>query len=303
MDLLSALSLGELALSFSRVPLFPVFDLSYFIVSILYLKYEPGAVELSRRHPVASWLCAMLHCFGSYILADLLLGEPLIDYFSNNSSVLLASAVWYLIFFCPLDLFYKCVCFLPVKLIFVAMKEVVRVRKIAVGIHHAHHHYHHGWFVMIATGWVKGSGVALMSNVEQLLRGVWKPETNEILHMSFPTKASLYGAVLFTLQQTRWLPVSKATLIFIFTMFMVSCKVFLTATHSHGSPFDVLEGYICPVLFGAAWEGDHHHDNHGGGAHGGTQGGGPGALHSPLPSKSKEELSEGSRKKKAKKAD
>lgn len=29
-----------------------------------------------------------------------------------------------------------------------------------------------------------GSGVALMSNFEQLLRGVWKPETNEILHMS-----------------------------------------------------------------------------------------------------------------------
>ncbi|PNI50734.1 TMEM38A isoform 1 [Pan troglodytes] len=299
MELLSALSLGELALSFSRVPLFPVFDLSYFIVSILYLKYEPGAVELSRRHPIASWLCAMLHCFGSYILADLLLGEPLIDYFSNNSSILLASAVWYLIFFCPMDLFYKCVCFLPVKLIFVAMKEVVRVRKIAVGIHHAHHHYHHGWFVMIATGWVKGSGVALMSNFEQLLRGVWKPETNEILHMSFPTKASLYGAILFTLQQTRWLPVSKASLIFIFTMFMVSCKVFLTATHSHSSPFDALEGYICPVLFGSACGGDHHHDNHGG-SH---SGGGPGAQHSAMPAKSKEELSEGSRKKKAKKAD
>lgn len=46
MELLTALSLGELALSFSRVPLFPVFDLSYFIVSILYLKYEPG--ELGR---------------------------------------------------------------------------------------------------------------------------------------------------------------------------------------------------------------------------------------------------------------
>ena len=53
-----------------------------------------GAVELSRHHPMASWLCAMLHCFGSYILADLLLGEPVIDYFSNNSSILLASAVW-----------------------------------------------------------------------------------------------------------------------------------------------------------------------------------------------------------------
>lgn len=51
---------------------------------------------------------------------------------------------------------------------------------------------------------------------------------------SSPTKASLYGAILFTLQQTRWLPVSKASLIFIFTMFMVSCKVSLPVlTHAH----------------------------------------------------------------------
>jgi hypothetical protein len=75
-------------------------------------------------------------------------------------------------------------------------------------------------------------------------------------------------------------------------------QVFLTATHSHSSPFDVLEDYVCPVLFGAAWEGDHHHDNHGV-----AHGGGPGPQHAPLPAKSKEELSEGSRKKKTKKAD
>lgn len=49
--------------------------------------------------------------------------------------------------------------------------------------------------------------------------------------------------------------------------------------------------------------GDHHHDNHGG-AHGGSHGGGgPGSPHSAMAAKSKEELSEGSRKKKTKKAD
>lgn len=80
-------------------------------------------------------------------------------------------------------------------------------------------------------------------------------------------------------------------------------QVFLTATHSHSSPFDVLEGYICPVLFGTTVGGDHHHDNHGG-AHGGSHGGGgPSSLHSAMAAKSKEELSEGSRKKKTKKAD
>lgn len=71
-------------------------------------------------------------------------------------------------------------------------------------------------------------------------------------------------------------------------------QVFLTATHSHGSPFDILEGYVCPVLFGTAWGGDQHHDNHGA-AHGGPQ-------HCP-PTKAKEELGESSRKKKTKKAD
>lgn len=72
----------------------------------------------------------------------------------------LPASVWntnrYLIFYCPLNLFYKCVAFLPVKLVLVALKEVVRVRKIAAGVHHAHHAYHHGFFIMVIVGYVKG---------------------------------------------------------------------------------------------------------------------------------------------------
>lgn len=59
---------------------------------------------------------------------------------------------------------------------------------------------------------------------------------------SSPTKASLYGAILFTLQQTRWLPVSKASLVFTFTVFMVSCKVSLPAL-THTDPR--LPGWEC----------------------------------------------------------
>ncbi|KAG2463909.1 trimeric intracellular cation channel type A [Polypterus senegalus] len=298
MEVLAALNLGDFAHYFSKMAMFPVFDLAYYIVSILYLKYEPGSVEVSRRSPVASWLCAMLYCFGSYVLADILLGHSPIDYFSNNSHVVLASAVWYLIFFCPFNIFYKCVAFLPVKLVLVALKEVVRVRKIAAGVHHAHHAYHHGWFIMVLTGWVKGSGVALMANFEQLVRGVWRPETNEIMYMSFPTKASFYGAILFTLQQMHWLPVSKSTLIFLFTLFMAVLKVFMTATHSHGSPFAVIEGLVCPVLFGSAAGGDNNHNGHDASHHAVAAPAAP-----PSPAKTKEELNEGVRKRKAKKAE
>ncbi|KAK9966315.1 hypothetical protein ABG768_003434 [Culter alburnus] len=256
---------------------------------------QVSAVEVSRRSPVASWLCAMLYCFGSYILADIMLGVSPIDYFHNNSHILLASAVWYLIFFCPLNLFYKCVAFMPVKLVLVALKEVVRTRKIAAGVHHAHHAYHHGWLIMVITGYVKGSGVALMSNFEQLLRGVWKPETNEVLNMSFPTKASLYGAILFTLQEAHLLPVSKSTLICLFTLFMATSKVFMTAQHSHGSPFALIESWVCHLLFGSPLGIEDAHDHH----HSA-----PAAAAAPLsPAKTKEELSEGTRKRKSKKAE
>ncbi|XP_024909901.1 trimeric intracellular cation channel type A-like [Cynoglossus semilaevis] len=94
MEVLAALNLSDLAQTFSKMGMFPVFDLAYYIVSILYLKYEPGSVEVSRRSPVASWLCAMLYCFGSYILADVMLGSSPVDYFQYNSHILLATAVW-----------------------------------------------------------------------------------------------------------------------------------------------------------------------------------------------------------------
>uniref|UniRef100_A0A3P8S1F6 Trimeric intracellular cation channel type A n=1 Tax=Amphiprion percula TaxID=161767 RepID=A0A3P8S1F6_AMPPE len=138
---------------------------------------------------------------------------------------------------------------------------------------------------------LSGSGVALISNFEQLLRGVWRPDTNEILNMSFPTKASLYGAILFTMQEAHWLPVSKSVLILVFTLFMATTKVFMTARHSHGSPFALIESWTCHLLFGSPLGGgeeDHHHAA-------------AAAPSSPL--KTKEELSEGVRKRKAKKAE
>lgn len=46
MEVLDVLNLGEYAQYFSKMAMFPVFDLAYYIVSILYLKYEPGKWNL-----------------------------------------------------------------------------------------------------------------------------------------------------------------------------------------------------------------------------------------------------------------
>lgn len=46
MEVLSALNLGDFAQVFSKMGMFPVFDVAYYIVSIIYLKYEPGECVL-----------------------------------------------------------------------------------------------------------------------------------------------------------------------------------------------------------------------------------------------------------------
>lgn len=70
----------------------------------------------------------------------------------------------------------------------------------------------------------------------------------------------------------------------------------MTATHSHASPFAPVEGFICPVFFGSVSGGHTGHHNQHGHSH-------EASYQPPPPVKSKEELNEGTRKRKAKKAE
>lgn len=68
----------------------------------------------------------MMVIFAGGFLASLFLGEPLLTPFRNTQAVLLASAVWYAMFYSPFDVVYKLSKFLPVKIVIAAMKEVYR---------------------------------------------------------------------------------------------------------------------------------------------------------------------------------
>ncbi|XP_061489027.1 trimeric intracellular cation channel type B isoform X2 [Rhineura floridana] len=192
----------------------------------------------------------MLYCFGGSMLSSLMLAEPPVAFLANTTSVLLASSVWYLVFFCPHDLAYRCFSFLPIRLMLAGMKEVTRTWKITGGVAHAHSHYHNAWMIMIVVGWARGAGGGLISNFEQLVRGVWKPETNELLNMSYPVKVSLVGAVLFTMQHTFYLPVAKPNLMLFYTIFLVVNKALMMLKECASSPFASFEKVLGILLFG-----------------------------------------------------
>ncbi|XP_070780948.1 trimeric intracellular cation channel type B [Enoplosus armatus] len=249
MDLFGVLRLDELSHGLANLSMFPYFDMAHYIVSIMALREQPGALDVSRVSPLACWFSSMLFCFGGAVLSGIMLAEPAVAPLSNSTSVLLASIIWYLVFYCPMDLVYCCAALLPLRLVLSGMKEVTRTWKVLGGVTQAHSKYNDSLLVMIAIGWAKGAGGGLISNFEQLVRGVWKPETNELLKMSYPTKITLIGAVLFALQQTHYLPLQKHHLMLIYTIFTVVNKSRMMLTGSSASPFAPIESAIYKTLF------------------------------------------------------
>jgi hypothetical protein len=123
----------------------------------------------------------MCSIYSGGILCNFLLGEPIIGVLKNSNSLLLASAIWYLVFYSPFDVIYKLCKFLPIKILLAAMKEVTRCKKVHDGVVHAAKLYPNGYLIMAIVGTIKGNGAAFMKLVERMLRGVWTPNAIEIM--------------------------------------------------------------------------------------------------------------------------
>ncbi|XP_008140052.1 trimeric intracellular cation channel type B isoform X1 [Eptesicus fuscus] len=245
-----ASSWDELTISFSRMSMFPFFDIAHYLVSVMALKRQPGAAAVAWKNPISSWFTAMLHCFGGGILSCLLLAEPPLRFLANNTNILLASSIWYIVFFCPCDLVSQGYSFLPVQLLAAGMKEVTRTWKIVGGVTHANSHYKNGWIVMIAIGWARGAGGSIITNFELLVKGGWKPQADEWMKMSYPAKVTLLGSIIFTFQHTEHLSISRHDLVFLYTMFLVVTKIIMMTTETSIVPFAPFEATVSRILFG-----------------------------------------------------
>nr|XP_023485598.1 trimeric intracellular cation channel type B isoform X1 [Equus caballus] len=240
----------RLTLAFSRTSMFPFFDIAHYLVSVMAMKRQPGAAAEARKNPFSSWFTAMLHCFGGGILSCVLLGEPVLRFLANNTNILLASAIWYIIFFCPYDLVSQGYSFLPVEVLAAGMKEVTRTWKIVGGVTHADSYYKNGWIVMIAIGWARGAGGSIVTNFERLVKGDWKPEADKWMKMSYAAKVTLLGSIIFTFQHTKHLAISRHNLMFLYTMFIVTTKITMMLTETPTVSFAPFEDMLSRMLFG-----------------------------------------------------
>jgi len=244
----------DLANQVTKLKMYPYFDLAHAAICCLAVRDDlaSGSLSFSRKHPLALWVSSMLVIFAGGILANLLLGEPVLAPLKNNNQLLLSTVVWYLIFYSPFDVGYKFFKFLPIKVICAALKEVYRAKKVHDGVTQAAKLFPNAYIVMIAIGAIKGNGAGFVKIGERLCRGVWTPAAVEFLVPNFSTKASILAAFIFVIdKKTDLISAPHALVYFGIVIFFVYFKVISPILYKKNSS----SNYIYQAFFTPPW---HH---------------------------------------------
>ncbi|XP_017763484.1 PREDICTED: trimeric intracellular cation channel type B [Eufriesea mexicana] len=239
-----------------KLKMFPYFDIAHCVLCALHVREDlgPGAQAFSRKHPLSCWLSTMLVVFASGMLCNGLLGEPILAPLKNTPQVVVATIVWYVIFYTPFDIGYKIAKFLPVKIICATMKEIYRCKKVYDGVTHAGKLYPNAYLIMVLIGTLKGNGAGFTKLFERLIRGVWTPTAMEFMQASFPTKASMVASIIFVLdKKTDLISAPHALVYFGIVIFFVYFKLSSILLGIH-DPFVPFENLFCALFLGGIWD-------------------------------------------------
>uniref|UniRef100_A0AC35U7N3 Trimeric intracellular cation channel type B n=1 Tax=Rhabditophanes sp. KR3021 TaxID=114890 RepID=A0AC35U7N3_9BILA len=248
--------LMDFSSSMQRQKMYPYFDSAHYLLAIISVRDDLGTNGnfFSRKHPLSCWLSSMIVCFAGSFLANFLLGEPPIAPFKRHDDILLASLIWYLVFYSPFDVVYKVAKFTPIKLLLSIAKEIQRAYKVSHGVTYAAKLYPNAYLVHIMVGTAKGAGAGIIKVFEQLVRGVWMPHQNEILRPSFQTKACVAAAIIFTMNKHSIFVTASYDIIYLavvcFFVYFKFSSIFLNV-HDAFAPF---ENLFCAVFMGGIWD-------------------------------------------------
>jgi len=246
------LSRSELQGLPSTYPL--LFDLAHFLLAALAVRKEVGGA-FTRSRPLATWLATLSASFAGSLVANPLLGKPVLAALSSEHNVLLATLCWWGVCYSPGDIVYTVatskVVYLPVCVI----KEIYRAKKVVGGIADAAKVFPDHELAMVLIGTIKGNGSGVIKPVTRLLCGVWKPSSTEILDMSVTTKECLLAALLLVLDQSGYLPppVSGSLLYLAILATFLLTKI-SSALGEPIDPFIPLERVVHSLAMGDLWQ-------------------------------------------------
>jgi len=231
-----------------------LFDSCHFLLAALAVRKEFG-LGYSRSKPLATWLATMTASFAGSMIANPLLGKPILAALSSEFNIFLASVIWWGVCYSPGDVVYNLatnkVVYMPVCVV----KEIYRAKKTLGGVLDAKKVFPDHELAMVMIGAIKGNGSGFMKPITRLVCGQWKPTSTEVLEMSVTTKECLLAAFLLVLDQGGLVPPPlSGDLLYIS---IVSGFLFIKLSSILAQPLDPfapVESLISSLTLGGLWD-------------------------------------------------
>jgi len=232
----------------------PWFDVCHFILAALAVRKEVGT-GFSRQKPLATWLATMSASFAGSLIANPLLGKPILGALSSEFNVGLATLIWWAVFYSPGDIVYQVVTNNAVYIPICVVKEVYRAKKTWAGIGDAKKVYVDNEMIQVMIGLIKGNGSGFMKPMTKLICGTWTPQSSEVLKMSVTSKECLVAAILLVLDQGGVIPRPVSGDLLYLAIVGVFLSVKLSGVLAEPiDPFKPLEATVATVGFGGLWD-------------------------------------------------
>jgi hypothetical protein len=231
-----------------------LFDLCHFLLAALAVRKEVG-VDFTRSRPFATWLATLSASFAGSLVANPLLGKPILGAISSERNLMMATVLWWAVCYSPADIVYNLATNKAAYIPVCVLKEIYRAKKIVGGIGDASKVFPDHELAMVLIGTIKGNGSGVIKPVTRLLCGVWKPSSSEILEMSVTTKECLCASILLVLDQTGYLPppISGSLLYLAIVATFLLVKI-SSALGEPIDPFTPLEKIGSSLALGGLWD-------------------------------------------------
>ncbi|EDO31306.1 predicted protein [Nematostella vectensis] len=242
----------EWSARFVQIPMFPVLQCVHFTIVSLKLRMKLGT-GFAQSNPLACWISAVISNFAGSFLISFFLGLPMVLPLKDVRAVAAMTTIWYLVFYCPFDIFNKFFMLQPAWLSLVVLKEAHRAKAILGGVSMGLEHYPTDLLVVVLVGIFKGAGALLVQPVAAVVQGSLDVTSHEALKPSFTTKASIVASILYTLVLKGIISISTECLCFGVFLVFALIKVSLHVMDAQ-DPFLHVEKALSPFCFGSPKE-------------------------------------------------
>jgi len=192
--------------------------------------------------------------FAGSLLANPLMGKPVLAALSNETQVLMASVVWWAVFYSPGDMVYSLV---KNKLVYVpicVIKEIYRGKKVLGGMKDAAKLFPDNEMIIVMIGVLKGNGSGFMKPLTRLILGDWSPSKSEFLKFSVTSKACFVAACLMLSHQLGYLTLISSDLMYL-SIIIIFIIVKLSGVLAEPiDPFKPIEDSAAFVALGGLWD-------------------------------------------------